>query len=69
MVCDKCSGKLIQRSDDNEEAIVKRLNTYYEKTEPLVKYYENKNVLYKVDGSKDPDEVFEQIKKLIEGDE
>lgn len=69
MVCDKCSGKLIQRSDDNEEAITKRLDTYYEKTEPLVEYYENKNVLYKVDGSKDPDEVFEQIEKLIGGDE
>lgn len=69
MVCDRCNCKLIKRSDDNEEAIVKRLDTYYEKTEPLIKYYEEKKTLYKVDGSKAPDEVFKQIEKLIEGDE
>ena len=69
MVCDKCCGKLIQRSDDNEEAVIKRLNTYYEKTEPLIQYYKDKNVFYRVDGSKESDEVFKQIEKLIEGDE
>lgn len=37
---------LITRKDDNEETIKNRLNTYYELSAPIVKYYEEKGVLY-----------------------
>lgn len=45
-ICDKCGATLKQRADDSDpEAIKKRLEIYEEKTSPLVKYYENKEVL------------------------
>ena len=45
-ICDKCGSPLKQRSDDSDpEAIKRRLETYEEKTSPLVEYYKNKGVL------------------------
>lgn len=63
--CNNCKSKLIIRSDDNEDAITKRLNTYYKETEPLLKLYEDKQILYKVDGTYTPDKVFESIKRIL----
>jgi adenylate kinase len=62
-VCDFCGGELIQRKDDNEEALKVRLNEYHKQTEPLIKYY--KEILHTVDGTKDLDELLEDIKKII----
>ena len=39
-VCDACGGELVQRSDDKEETISRRLQVYQSETEPLVQYYE-----------------------------
>lgn len=69
MVCDKCNSKLIQRSDDTEEAINKRLEIYYNETEALLELYKDRNILYDIDGTKSPSEVFEDIKKVFEGNE
>lgn len=69
MVCDKCNGNLIQRSDDTEEAINKRLEIYYNETEALLKLYKDRNILYDIDGTKSPNEVFQDIKKVFEGNE
>jgi len=69
MVCDKCNGTLIQRSDDTEEAINKRLEIYYNDTEPLLDLYKNKNILYDIDGTKAPEEVFNEIEKIFEENE
>lgn len=45
-ICDKCGSPLKQREDDSDpEAIKRRLETYEEKTSPLVEYYKNKGVL------------------------
>lgn len=45
-ICDKCGRELVQRDDDKDEkAIQKRLETYEEKTQPLVDYYKEKGVL------------------------
>ena len=65
-VCDKCGGELYQRSDDNEEKAIVRLNTYNEETKPLVEYYEKTGLLSNVDGLKSIDDVFVDIKKIIE---
>lgn len=47
-VCDKCGSPVIQRDDETEEAISKRLDTYNEKTAPLVDFYEKQGVLLNV---------------------
>jgi adenylate kinase len=44
-ICDKCGSALIQRSDDNEETIRKRLEVYEQQTAPLIEYYRKTNLL------------------------
>ena len=63
--CDKCSGQLYQREDDKPAAIKERLKVYREKTEPLIKYYENKGILFDVDGSGSPEEEFELVYRAV----
>ncbi len=63
--CDLCGGELIQRKDDNEEALKTRLNEYHKQTEPLIKFYTNENVLHDVDGVKPLDEIFKDIENLV----
>ena len=48
--CETCGGELYQREDDRPEAIGKRLETYFQETEPLVEYYRRAGVLREVDG-------------------
>ena len=64
-ICDKCGGKLCQRSDDNIESFKNRYEMYLEKTEPIIDYYKKNHTLNTVDGSKSPEEVFEEIEKII----
>lgn len=66
MVCDKCGGNLLQREDDKPEAIRNRLMVYKKQTEPLIKYYTEKNILRTVDGGKDIQQIFEDIKNVLE---
>jgi len=63
--CDKCSGTLYQREDDKPETVKRRLKVYEEQTEPLIKYYENKELLADVDGSGSPEEVFGLVEKAV----
>lgn len=65
-ICDRCDSKLILREDDKPETVKKRLDVYHEQTQPLIEYYTKKNVLVEVDGTKDIDEVFESISKILE---
>jgi len=44
MICDKCGGKLYQRSDDTPEVIKKRIEVYEKQTQPLLQYYRDKGV-------------------------
>jgi len=66
-VCDKCSGELYQRSDDTEEKVGTRLDEYFNKTAPLLSYYENKALLRQVDGEQEIDTVTEVIGSLLKG--
>lgn len=50
-VCDKCGSPVIQRDDETEEAISKRLDTYNEKTAPLASFYEQQGQLMKVNAT------------------
>ena len=63
--CDKCNVALKTRDDDTEEVARKRFDTYYTQTAPLVKFYEEKGVLYKLDANGTIDEVWERLLKIV----
>jgi adenylate kinase len=63
--CDQCRGRLIQRSDDTEEVIRKRLKVYHEQTEPLIHYYSQQKLLYSVSCNMTKENVFSAILALI----
>lgn len=64
-VCKKCGGEVYQRDDDKEEVIMNRLDVYNEQTKPLIKYYEDKGILFTVNGARDVDEVYSDIVAAI----
>ena len=64
-VCDIDGSELIVRDDDKPEVIKKRLETYHEKTKPLVGHYEEAGVLRRLDGARSPDEVARDIQGLL----
>lgn len=64
-ICDKCGGKLYQRSDDNLEAFNTRYNTYQEKTAPIIDHYRNQQVLKEVDGDDSVENIFKKIDEII----
>ena len=63
-ICDKCGGELYQRNDDNTESFKNRYDTFIEKTYPLLDYYEEKKVLYRVT-SVDVDNTIQEIEAII----
>lgn len=63
--CDKCSGKLIQRPDDTEAVITKRLRVYNEQTAPLISFYSKQNLLNTIDCSSNKEEVFKQVLSIL----
>lgn len=58
---------LIQRDDDKEETVAKRLAVFHEQADALKNYYKQTGRLFVVDGMKSPDKVYETIKGLIKG--
>jgi adenylate kinase len=64
-ICDVDGSELIVRDDDKPEVIRKRLQTYHEKTEPLVSYYDGRSVLRQVEGEAPPDEVAEEVRRIL----
>jgi adenylate kinase len=59
-VCDRCGGPLVQRPDDAEDVVRRRLEVYNESTAPLLKYYTERGLLREVDAFGSEDEVFER---------
>ncbi|XP_067139415.1 UMP-CMP kinase-like isoform X2 [Centruroides vittatus] len=53
------------RSDDNEESLMKRFNTYKVDTLPIINFYEKQNLVKKLDGTKPAQKVFEDVKELF----
>ncbi len=64
-ICDKCGSELVQREDDKPETVQNRLSVYHEQTQPLIDYYDKKNILKTVDGTKDMQEVFNEIVNIL----
>jgi adenylate kinase len=65
-VCDNCGSELIQREDDKPETVLNRLSVYHEQTQPLIDYYDGKGIVKNIDGTKDLNEVFDDIIKVLE---
>lgn len=61
-VCDHCGGPLIQRDDDKEATIARRLKIYEEQTKPLIDFYKNEGVLKDINALGGKEEVFSRIK-------
>lgn len=64
-VCDKCSGEVIQRADDNEKTVLDRIEVYEKQTFPLIDFYKNLGLILTVDGTLSIEDVFSQIKESI----
>lgn len=64
--CDVCGGEVIQRKDDTEEAISRRLELYERETAPLIEWYTNKGLLASVSGTGSPESVTRRMIKAIE---
>lgn len=60
-ICDNDGEKLIQRDDDNEETVKKRIEVYFDQTAPLIDYYNAQGLLIDVNGAQDIDKVFDDI--------
>ena len=63
--CDKCTGALVQRTDDDEETVKQRLKVYRSQTEPLVNYYKSRGKLVTIDGERPLEEITEKILEEI----
>ncbi len=64
--CDVCGGEVVQREDDTEEAISRRLELYEYQTAPLIDWYKFRNQLQSVPGTGSPDAVTRRMVKVIE---
>src|SRR5271165_7321883 len=64
-ICDQDGSRLIQRDDDQEETIRRRLEVYHAQTKPLIDYYDRTGLLRRFDGSRGPDEVHRRIRATI----
>ncbi len=64
-ICDRCGTKLVQRNDDREEVVRRRLEVYRKQTEPLINYYKEKGILRIVDGTKSVEEVRREISSVL----
>ena len=65
-VCDKCGSPVVQREDETEEAISHRLQTYNEKTAPLIGFYDKEGLLLTVTATSS-EAVIDAIQKKLAG--
>ena len=56
---------LVQRADDNAETVRARLATYAEQTQPLIDYYKKAGLLNIVDGTRAPEEIYQDIERIV----
>ena len=63
--CPKCGGEMYQRDDDNETTVRNRLDVYQKSTSPLIDYYRGKELLVSIDGDRNPDEVYADVKETL----
>ena len=64
-VCDKDGGELYQRADDNLETVSNRLEVNIKQSQPLLDFYNKKQILTDIDGQKDINDVFADVDALL----
>ncbi len=64
--CDSCGGAVVQRADDTESAVLRRLELYEKETRPILSYYRQRDLLAVVDGEGDSDSVFTCLARAVE---
>jgi adenylate kinase len=64
-ICDQDGSRLVQRDDDMQETIRRRLAVYARQTAPLIEYYEEAGLLRRFDGTRTPDEVHDHIRATV----
>ena len=65
--CAKCGGSVVQRADDTEESVRKRLAAYQTQTAPLMAWFDERGALVEVDGVGDPDVISAALVAAIDG--
>lgn len=68
MTDDLTGEPLVQRSDDNAEALKKRLVTYHQQTAPVVGYYQKTGIWKPIDASQEPGQVWKSLLKIFDND-
>jgi adenylate kinase len=63
--CDVCGGETVQRDDDKEETVRRRLEVYAEQTAPLVRFYAGEGLLRRVQGTGAAAEIFQDIQRTL----
>jgi adenylate kinase len=66
-VCDNCGGPLVQRPDDSEEKAQRRLGEFRAVLNEVIPHYEPQGIVRHIDGMKEPEAVFQAIRKVLEG--
>jgi adenylate kinase len=66
--CEICNVRLIQRADDNPLTVMNRLDIYHEKTAPLIDFYNERGILYRIAGEQDSESIFSGICALLKFD-
>lgn len=61
MLCDNCGARLYQRPDDNPETVKKRLEVYLKESSPVVRYYQERKKLYRLNSDLDAGVVLKEI--------
>lgn len=64
-LCDKCSGRLVHRSDDTPVLVKKRLQIYHKSTEPVINYFKGQNKVISIDASQPPKQVHQEILRRL----
>jgi len=64
-ICDYCNGKLIIRKDDNPDTVKSRLEAYHAQTAPLIQFYTDMGVMLELDGTKELNEVTNDMFKAL----
>ena len=65
--CDVCGGHdFYQREDDKPETVKNRLKVNIEMNTPLIDFYDKLNLLYKINGEQEIDEVYNEVKKVLQ---
>ena len=63
--CDRCGGELYQRADDTEETAKNRLKVFFDQTEPLIGYYQQRGTLVEVNGEQSVDAVRTDLMQVL----